>query len=203
MDAQPVYTNNKTGFSVRSDKFKRYLLLAVSVLAAIAIIWQNDKRISSLPTNGVSEGEPDFFIVKGKYTLFNDRGTISSIMQSQEAKHYPDRNVALLTQPDLLLYREDNTPWRITAENGEYDLSLEKVELSNNVLLVRDERLATPWTLRTESLTLHNKSRFITTKQPVTISDSVSIMEGIGMNAWIDDKKIELTSNVRGNYAPQ
>jgi len=185
---------------VQSEKLKKYVLFVVSILAVALIVWQNENKEIATNESNTGQDEPDFFIVNGKYTLFNEKGNISSIIKSEKAQHYPDRNIAELTEPNLLVYREDNTPWRVTAKSGEYDLDQEKIELEKNVVIIRDEHLATPWKLTTESLTILNKSRFVTTKQSVTISDSVSIMKGIGMNAWLDDKKIELTSNVRGSY---
>lgn len=172
----------------------------VSILAAILIIWQDNNEDAVTTENTTVQDEPDFFIVNGKYTLFNEKGDISSIIKSEKAKHYPERDIVLLTEPNLLVYREDSTHWRIKAKSGEYDLAQEKIELENNVVIIKDEHLPTPWKLTTESLTIINESRFATTKQAVTISDGMSVMKAIGMNAWIDNNKIELTSNVRGNY---
>ena len=124
-------------------------------------------------------------------------------MKSVEAKHYPKQNNAVLKDPDLLIYRENSPPWKLTANIGEYHMTDEDLTLSQNVIIIKNEALGPPWVLKTESLTLLNKSRFITTNQPVTISDSISTLEGVGMNAWIDEKKIELNSNVRGNSAPE
>ncbi len=186
-----------------NDTLKKFFLLVISVLAGIILVWKSDDSNISLPDNKAYQEEPDFFVVNGLYTLFNEHGKISSKLKSKEAKHYPDRNIAVLSQPHLLVYREDDTHWKLTADFGEYDLTKEQVKLTRNVVITRDEQLTTPWTLKTESLTLFNKTRFITTKQPVTISDSVNIINGTGMNGWIDNKKIELTSRVRGNYVVQ
>lgn len=188
---------------MNNEKIKKYAILLISILAAVLIIWQNSDREIEQTESITSDEEPNFFIVKGKYTVFDANGEISSVMQSDEAKHYPNRNSAILKKPDLLVYREDTPPWRLTADNGEYDMTKESLILSQNVVITKEDELAAPWTLKTESLTYLNNSRFITTKQPVTISDNISVLDGIGMNAWVDDKKIELTSNVRGNYAPE
>lgn len=188
---------------MNNEKIKKYAILIVSILAAIIIIWQNNENEITPVTSIDAEDEADFFIVKGQYTVFDEEGELSSVMKSDEAKHYPARNNALLKKPNVLVYSEDNPPWRLTADSGEYDMNDENLTFTQNVIITRNEELEKPWTLKTESLTLLNKTRFITTKQPVTISDSVSILEGTGMNAWVDDKKIELTSNVRGNYAPE
>lgn len=175
----------------------------MSIFAAIVIIWQNNEDETPPAASIDAEDEADFFITKGQYTVFNEEGELSSIMKSDEAKHYPVRNNALLINPNLLVYREDNPPWRLTADKGEYSMGDENLTLTQNVVITRNEASENPWTLKTESLTLLNKTRFITTQQPVTISDNFSTLDGTGMNAWVDDKKIELTSNVRGNYAPE
>lgn len=188
---------------MNNEKLKKYGIFIVSIFATVFIIWQNNESELTPTANITSDEEADFFIVKGQYTVFDESGELSSIMKSDEAKHYPVRNNAVLNKPNVLLYREDNPPWRLTADIGEYDMNNENLTFTQNVVITRNEELERPWTLKTESLTLLNKTRFITTQQPVTISDSVSILEGTGMNAWVDDKKIELTSNVRGNYAPK
>ena len=188
---------------MNNEKIKKYAVFAVSIFAAILIIWQNNDSEIVPAANIVADDEADFFIVKGEYTVFDEHGELSSIMKSDEAKHYPNNNSAILKNPNLLIYREDNPPWRLTADNGEYDMNDENLTFTQNVKIIREEGLEKPWTLKTESLTFLNKTRFITTNQPVTISDSISILEGVGMNAWVDEKKLELTSNVRGNYAPE
>ncbi|UZE95203.1 LPS export ABC transporter periplasmic protein LptC [Alkalimarinus alittae] len=188
---------------MNNEKIKKYAILIVSIFATILIIWQNSDNETPPSANIIADDEADFFIVKGQYTSFDEDGNLSSTMKSDEAKHYPKQNNAILTKPNLLVYREDSPPWRLTADMGQYDMNDENLTLNQNVVIIRNETLETPWTLKTESLTLLNKSRFITTKQPVTISDKTSILEGVGMNAWIDEKKVELTSNVRGYYAPK
>lgn len=188
---------------MNKDKIKKYAVLSVTVFATFFVIWQNSNNETTPKANIISDDEADFFITQGEYIAFDKDGKLSSLMQSDEAKHYPRNNNAILKNPHLRLYREDSPPWTLTAEIGEYDLASENLTLNKNVIITKNEAVGLPWTLKTESLTVLNKTRFITTQQPVTISDNISVLESIGMNAWIDDKKVELTSNVRGNYAPE
>jgi len=185
---------------VQSEKLKKYFLFVVAILATVLLAWQDESQDAPNFGGNLRQDEPDSFIVNGKQTLFDEQGNVSSIIKSEKTQHYPDKNMALLTEPNLLIYRDDGTQWRITADSGEYDLNEESIELEKNVVIIRDEQLATHWKLTTESLTILNKSRYITTKQAVTISNSVSVMNAVGMKAWLDNKKIELTSNVRGSY---
>ncbi len=57
-------------------------------------------------------------------------------------------------------------------------------------------------TLTTSTLTLNNAERTVYTDAPVKLTDSFSLTRATGMKAWIDDRILELDSQVEGRYEP-
>ena len=55
-------------------------------------------------------------------------------------------------------------------------------------------------TLKSDEFELNNQTHFISTDQAVTITKGKSSIRAVGLNAWIDEKKIELLSEVQGHY---
>ena len=54
--------------------------------------------------------------------------------------------------------------------------------------------------LKTESLTLDNKQRIVHTDAPVVMTDPSGVTRATGMKAWIDERIVELNSQVEGQY---
>lgn len=88
------------------------------------------------------------------------------------------------------------------AHRGQYYENEKKLILQGAVQVEhpRDAEILT--TLTTDQLTLFTDTRFITTAQPVRIIDGNNTFAATGMNAWLNERRIELQSRVNGLYHP-
>lgn len=184
----------------------RKALAFIAILAAAILLvwsWQDDSPLT-LPTGeeAQSDHRPDAFVTNGRYRTFREDGQLSSLLTSQRAVHYPHDNSGHLQIPRIQLFPRDGQPWHVQSEEGLLEFDSDIAVLRNNVRLesVNDTQQAS--TLETEELMLNNRTRFITTDQPVKISSRQGEVTAIGMDAYVDEKRIILKSQVKGFYAP-
>lgn len=179
------------------------LMLALLVLVAFVLYlsW-GEQGLVRAPDKEPGEETPDAFVVDGRYRIFREDGNLSSLLTSEYAVHYPNSNTGNLREPRMQLFQENGRPWHIESRSGHLDFDADQLTLQDQVLVrtqVADQR---PWTMTTEWLQLDNQRRFITTDQAVKISSSDAETTALGMDAYVDEKRIILRSQVRGTYAP-
>lgn len=179
------------------------LALAVTVAVTVFLLWHSDEP----PTTSYSdakqlrgEGEPDSFVVNGSYTSYDETGHREIVFTSPRIEQFEEDDLATMVSPSAELFSNtEDGPWVLNAQKGRLRQSEDVLHLSGNVRVVRivDGREAT---LVTESLTLDNNQGIVFTDDPVEITDRVGITQAKGMKAWIDERILELNSQVKGRY---
>ena len=76
------------------------------------------------------------------------------------------------------------------------------LRLEQDVVVRRTLANGREGTLVTDRLTLDNGERIVHTDAPVRLTDQFSVTEAVGMKAWIDDRILELRSQVESVYEP-
>ena len=105
-----------------------------------------------------------------------------------------------MESPRAELYGDQEAlPWIVEADNGSLLQNQNLVYLTDNVRVQRTigERDAV---LTTSSLTLDNDRGMVYTDALVEIRDVTGITRATGMKAWIDERILELNSQVEGLY---
>ncbi|MDO6443756.1 LPS export ABC transporter periplasmic protein LptC [Marinobacter sp. 2_MG-2023] len=181
----------------------RMLALAATIAATFFLLWQSDES----PVTSYSDarqlrgaGEPDGFVINGSYTSYDDAGNRKIVFTSPRIEQFEEGNRATMELPNAEVFSATETePWVLKAESGNLLQGEDLLHLTGNVRVVRTigEREAT---LVTESLTLDNNQGKVYTDDFVEITDSVGTTRAKGMNAWIDERILELNSQVEGRY---
>jgi lipopolysaccharide export system protein LptC len=172
------------------------------VVAAVFLLWQSDEPpvIDDEAAALRGDAEPDGFVVNGNYTSFDESGKLKIRFSSPRIEQFEEGNLATMESPRAELYGGDNVlPWIVEAENGSLLQNQNLVYLTDNVRIQRSigERNAT---LTTSTLTLDNDRGMVYTDAPVEIRDVTGITRATGMKAWIDERILELNSQVEGRY---
>lgn len=180
----------------------RTLALAGTVVAAVFLLWQSDEPpvIDDEAAALRGDAEPDGFVVNGRYTSFDESGNLKIRFSSPRIEQFEEGNLATMDSPRAELYGGDGAlPWIVEAENGSLLQNQNLVYLTDNVRIQRTigERDAT---LTTSTLTLDNDRGMVYTDAPVEIRDVSGITRATGMKAWIDERILELNSQVEGRY---
>jgi len=201
--AQSKKTSLLSALAMANRPRLRMLALATTIAAAVFLLWQSDEP----PMTSYSDArqlrgnaEPDGFVVNGKYTSYDETGQRKIVFTSPRIEQFEDENLATMESPNAELFSAtDPEPWILDADNGSLLRNQDLLDLTGNVRVVRTigDRTAT---LNTESLTLDNDQGIVYTDDPVVIVDSVGTTRAKGMKAWINERILELNSQVEGRY---
>jgi|GEM_PF-6182896 len=191
-------------FSKSSREIKatiRYILIALTIIAAIALLWNHDKDNSK--SNKYSDMVPEAisYLTNTSQTTFNSTGKISSIIRSKKLELFPAPQPGHLTNPDITLFLENTSPWHIVSQEGLFILNKDKLTLKGQVTVSHKSKNGNHLIMKTPILHLNNKTHFIHTSSDVKITDHINKITSTGMNVWLDNKLIKLTSHVKGIYA--
>jgi lipopolysaccharide export system protein LptC len=133
--------------------------------------------------------------------MFNDQGTLAYQLRSDRATHQRADDSTLLEQPNLLYYRPGEAhPWLLQAQQGVVTSGGDQVDMMNDVLLQRQDPVAPTARLTTQALTLYPERDYAETAQSVRIQTAGSDTTATGMQVFLNDGRLELLSNVRGQH---
>jgi len=183
----------------------RTLALAGSLAVVMFLLWQSDEPPVSNQEAAELRGdaEPDGFVVDGEYTSFDEAGNLKISFTSPRIEQFEEGNLATMESPSAELYSSDSgtdsQPWIVNAENGSLLQNEDLLYLTGNVRILRSVG-GRETTLTTSTLTLDNNRGMLYTDAPVVIRDVTGITRATGMKAWIDERILELNSQVEGRY---
>lgn len=181
----------------------RSLALAVTVALLVALLWRNDDSRNQDATDQGGQNEPDGFVEDGRYLSFDQEGRRIASIESPRIEQFEPEGLATMTSPSATLYdRQSGLPWHLTANSGTFHQPEDRLVLSGDVKVIRPLEGEREATLITDKLTLDNSNRTVFTDKPVLITDEHGQTAAVGMKAWIDDRILELNSQVEGHYAP-
>ncbi|WP_308318771.1 LPS export ABC transporter periplasmic protein LptC [Marinobacter sp. F4206] len=180
----------------------RTLALGGTIAATVFLMWRSDEppMVQDEAAELRGKTEPDGFVINGSYTSYDEDGNLKIQFTSPRIEQFEEGNVATMKAPRAKLFGQpETTPWIVEAENGSLLQNEGILYLTDHVRVVRtiDEREAT---LTTTSLTLDNDLGTVYTDAPVTITDRIGVTRAKGMRAWIDERILELKSQVEGRY---
>ncbi|PHQ73709.1 LPS export ABC transporter periplasmic protein LptC [Marinobacter sp.] len=182
----------------------RTLGLALTIVALFFLLWQSDE--SSEPVDAAAlrgESEPDGFVVNGRYLSFDETGQLTAQFESPRIEQFEARSETIMASPNATLYGDPgDAPWQVQANKGQFMEADDLVHLTGDVRVSQQAQGGRPLTLTTSTLTLDNAERTVYTDAPVKLTDSFSLTRATGMKAWIDDRILELDSQVEGRYEP-
>ena len=175
--------------------------LPIALLVAALGYWNihNPAEIESAafapPDNSI-----DFF-AQGTHTLqFTDAGSINYELNSPRIEHTQHDDITVLLQPELLLFRGTELPWKISSERSHVSPGGQEVELIKQVRIARTDEKGRPTLLTTEHLTYVPETDYAHTKLAVKIEAANGVTTGVGMQTYLNESKMQLLSNVRGRH---
>lgn len=186
------------------------LTTPLSLILLAAISWWYVKSLEKdLTTKSaiVTKG-PDYFMFNAESTLMDDEGAPKHKLVTAYLAHFPDDNRTELKEPHLTLHQQDGGLWSIKANRGTVYQQTEEIFLSGNVIIEKppstDAPAGTPPAIKIETEEVQiNPNRYIAeTDEVVQITSKDGSVSAIGMKANLRQKTVELSSKVRGTYAP-
>ena len=182
-----------------SKKTNNLIIIALSVVIVVAFLWHaSETGVPRAPTlTAPSSKHSDFYLRTATSFRYNALGQLDSTLYSDTVDHYPGRNLAELSNPIVKFYKDGLHTWTITSLSGIVHDGGDQVDFSQSVVVNNSHRKAT---LKTPSLTAYPGRKFVETDSPVTLLNANGVTQAVGMTANLENKKINLLNQVRGQY---
>jgi lipopolysaccharide export system protein LptC len=177
------------------------LLLIAFGLAALGY-WniRPESFLQSPTAPAADERTIDFYAETVHAVQFREDGKRDYDMHSDHLEHVQSTDVTYLTKPRMELYRGEDIPWHIRSERGEVGPEGEQVELIDSVRVERTDTQGRPSILTTSRLTVFPDREYAQTDQAVRIDAANGVTTGQGMKAYLNEGRMILLSNVRGQH---
>lgn len=174
-------------------------LLVAGLLAAMTYWLEMATRQQGGPTDGKSRHDPDYMVENFEVRRFGPDGALQHTLRATFMQHYPDDDTTHVTAPDLTYHR--TPPTHVTAKSARLDSEGKHVELIDDVRVTRGGLNGRPDTvLTTTRLDAFPDDERATTREPVTITQGLSIVHGIGLDANAKSAIHVLDGPVRGIF---
>ncbi|WP_166360782.1 LPS export ABC transporter periplasmic protein LptC [Pseudomonas akapageensis] len=185
-----------------SKKIRNIALFSViaTLLAAVGYWNISPERFLEQPVASVDENAIDYYAINAHSVQFLPDGKLQYEMTADKVEHLMASQVTLLTKPDLQMYRGTAYPWHVQSERGEVNPDGTEVELIDSVRVARTDQKNRATIITSSRMTVFPQQEFAQTQQAVRIEGGGGWSTGVGMKAYLKDSKINLLSNVRGQY---
>lgn len=168
-------------------------------LFALATLWL-------IFTSGSDEDETqpevhrssDYAMTDFTLTVMDDEGLPSRIVRGTEMSHYPEDDSTEIINPIARFLEPEKDTWIITSNKGTTQGKGENILLTGNVVITQENNNEIE--LLTEELNLDTVYNTAYTDLAVTIKSPHGETNSVGLHAAMEDKAINLHSQVRGQY---
>lgn len=179
---------------------KNFLLSGILLGSFVLSGWLIHNSLKSAVASNEST-TPDTFMTEVYFTQFNKQGQWQNSFYSPHVSHYQHKNYSHLTEPRMTSQGDDHYQWRISAQTGISEDNGAKIYLKDQVKITRINQATQKETLlTTTAMTAYPKRRYLTTDQPVTITEPGGIINSTGLTADLNTGDISLLANSRGVY---
>lgn len=184
---------------------QRLRLLIAAVLVATPLLWWGlvSPDRTSAPAPAADRERVDFFIRGAEVTRWQADGSVAQILTTPLLQHYPARAAMELDTPQLHMPGADRGHYLLRAERGTMPDARNRILLAGDVQLHDNPAADVPGRLYTDRLTLYPPRDYGHTDQPVRIERGADITTAVGMELFFDQQRIELLSDVKGEYHAQ
>ncbi|HBX54285.1 LPS export ABC transporter periplasmic protein LptC [Pseudomonas sp. UBA2684] len=173
---------------------------AAALLAAVGYWNINPDSFSERPAQTGTDNAIDFYVVNANTVQYQADGKLHYEMTADKLEHVKTTDITLLTSPNMSLYRGTELPWKVRSERGEVAPEGTQVELIDKVRVERTDAKGRPTILTTSRLTVFPEKEYAQTQQAVRIDAANGVTTAQGMKAYLNDGRMLLQSNVRGQH---
>jgi lipopolysaccharide export system protein LptC len=185
-----------------SKKIRTFVVLGLlAVLLGAAGYWNiSPESFMEQPSATVDESAIDFYAINARSVQYLPDGKLQYEMTADKVEHVKATDVTMLTTPDLQMYRGAAYPWHIQSKTGEVSPGGEQVELIDSVRVARTDEKNRTTIITSSRMTVFPQKQYAQTEQAVRIDGAGGVTTAKGMKAYLNDSRMDLLSNVRGQY---
>jgi len=185
------------------SKKARNIAMLVAIAAVLGAIdyWNvSPESFLEKPVAQVDESAIDYYAINAHSVQYLPDGKMQYDMTADKVEHMKASEVTLLTRPNLQMYRGTTYPWHVTSERAEVNPDGTEVELIDKVRVARTDERKRDTIITTTRMTVFPQKQYAQTEQAVRIDGAGGTTTGTGMKAYLKDGRMDLLSNVRGQY---
>ncbi|MFK3771142.1 MULTISPECIES: LPS export ABC transporter periplasmic protein LptC [Pseudomonas] len=185
-----------------SKKVKNFAVLGAIAAVLVAVGYWNVSPESFLdkPAAQVDESAIDYYAINAHSVQYTPEGQLQYEMTADKVEHMKASEVTLVTTPDLHLYRGTQFPWHVQSKTAEVNPDGTEVELIDAVRVARTDEKKRETIITTTRMTVFPQKEYAQTEQAVRIDGAGGTTTGKGMKAYLKEGRMDLLSNVRGQY---
>lgn len=179
-----------------------WLFFTLIILACSALYYSHSIDIIRLDSETLANSV-ETTVSQLKVQQFDADGLLVNLLTTPIMQHIQKGNVYLFQQPHILVSQEQQPPWDIQSNNATSFEGGKRITFKGNVIVHQKHSDKTQEsTLKTEEVTYFPKEKKASTDLLVTYEQPGNIIQSKGMNAYLDEKRVELLHQARGSYAP-
>lgn len=182
----------------------RNILILLALATAAGASWYFNRPPEPTATPARSSDIPRGYFLKDA-TLFgtDESGSVIYEIRAGRAEEMPDSNELSLERVEVRYTPETDVHWQLSATSGQApadgtSLLLEgEVELESEPVEGRDSTV-----IRTQRLELDPNRYLASSTDPVIVSVGDGTLDAVGLRAYLKDDRLELESEIHGNFPP-
>lgn len=179
-----------------------WLLVAIIVIAGSAWYFHQPQKVQKLDSETLSS-TVDATVVQLTVRQFDAEGTLVNVLKTPLLQHIPKDDVNLLQTPRIHIAQENQPAWEIQSQQAKSVAGGESITFMQQVIVHQGASDKTQEsTLKTEEVVYYPKLKKATTNLLVTYEQPGNFVQSLGMNAYLDEKRVELLHQARGRYDP-
>ena len=179
-----------------------WFLMAIIVLASSVWYFHQPQKIQKLDNETLSS-TIDATVVQLTVRQFDAKGNLVNVLRTPLLQHIPKDDVSLLQTPRIYIAQENQPAWEIQSQKAKSVAGGASITFMQQVIVHQnaDEKTQES-TLKTEEVVYYPKLKKATTDLLVTYEQPGNFIQSMGMNAYLDEKRVELLHQARGRYDP-
>lgn len=181
--------------------FNIALFAFVALLVAALGYWNlNPEGFDPQSRSTGADSAIDFYATNTYTVQYQVDGKLHYELTADKVEHIKASDITLMTTPNMNLFRGTELPWKIRSERGEVSPGGTEIELIEQVRVERTDAKGRPTILTTSRLTIFPEKEYAQTQQAVRIDAANGVTTAKGMKAYLNDGRMLLLSNVRGQH---
>ena len=179
---------------------RRLVMIGLALVVIALISWRMAGREEAEPASAAGPAPALTAYAREVVVTTTDAdGRVVWRITTPAARYYDGEGFWQLDSPAWQLTGREGPPWTGHADHGRSWAGHSRARLEGDVVMRRDAPAGVT-RLETQRIDLDIPARYAETDQPVTLTGPDYRIEGQGALAWLDEQRIVLPDNARGQY---
>jgi LPS export ABC transporter protein LptC len=201
-------SENNNAEAVKSNGTLRYHILAVALLAAV--VWflldtaTDDEPLDISSLLQMSEQGYDYFMANVDSIHYTSDGEVDYRFKANRITHFPNPEYSLVESPRFIVFREDESNWKINSTKGRVEIdpetNQERLLLNENVIINGISNDGRQVYIFTDSLVIYPAEKNMRSDSDVTIESDGFVSSSRGFTADLNTNIVRQLSEGRMQY---